>query len=124
MRHNTSKMRPLHMQIAISLLSLALVGCVAHRPIENTYEQITAELEPGDRVKIELKDGQNLSFRVTEIRETEVVGRTGTDITRGEIVSVQYSDIDRLQRVDDRPGLYFGSIFGAFFLLIAVTWGM
>ena len=78
-------------------------------------------MEPGDRVEVELKEGQKLSFRVTEIRKTEMVGRTGTDITKGEMVSVQYSDIDRLERLDDRSGLYFGSIFGAFFLLIAVT---
>jgi hypothetical protein len=111
-------MRSLHMQIAVCLMSLALVGCVAHRPIENTYEQITAELEPGDRVKIELKDGQKLSFRVTEISESELVGRAGTDITRGEAVAVQYTDIQRLERIDDRPGLYFGGLLGIFIILL------
>lgn len=124
MRHNTSNVRPLHMQIAVCLMSLALVGCVAHRPIESTHEQITAELEPGDRVKVELRDGHKFSFRVTEISETELVGRTGTDITRGEVVTVQYTDIQRLERIDDRPGLYFGGIFAVIiFLFMSASMG-
>jgi protein involved in polysaccharide export with SLBB domain len=97
-----------------------LTGCVSHRSIESQYEKISAELEPGDRVEVELKDGQELSFRVTEIRETEIIGDTSTDITRGELVTVQYSDIKRLERVDQRPLVLIGGVVAVPFLLLFI----
>jgi hypothetical protein len=91
-------------------LSIVLAGCVAHRSVESKYEEIASELEPGDRVEIELRDGSETTFRVTEIRPTELVGDTSTDITRGEEVTVRYKDISRLERVDQRPVVLLGAV--------------
>jgi hypothetical protein len=104
----------------IVAVCIVLTGCVSHQSIESKHDKIAAELEPGDRVELELKDGQKLSFRVTEIRETELVGQTGTDITRGEMITVQYKDIKRLERVDQRPLVLIGSAVAIPFVLIMI----
>ena len=96
--------------VGLMTLSLVLSACVAHRSVENKYEKISSELEPGDRVEIVLRDGSETTFRVTEIRPTELVGDTSTDITRGEEVIVRYDDISRLERVDQRPIVVLGAL--------------
>lgn len=110
--------RQMFSRATVLVACLALVGCVAHRSVENTYEKIAAELEPGDRVEVELGSGRELSFRVTEIRETELVGDTSTDITRGEVVTIQYSDIRRLERVDQRPLVVIGAAASPLIVLL------
>jgi hypothetical protein len=82
---------------------MTMTACVSHQAVESKHERIAAELEPGDRVEIALANGEEISFRVTEIRETALVGDTSTNITTGKIVSVRYEDITRLERVDQRP---------------------
>lgn len=111
---------------AVWAMSLILTGCVSHRSVESTYEKIAAELEPGDRVEVELKDGQELSFRVTEIRGTEITGDTSTDITRGELVTVRYPDIKRLARVEQRPLVLIGGVVGVpiFLLFMFLAFGL
>jgi hypothetical protein len=69
-------------------------------------------------VEVELESGRELSFRVTEIRETELVGDTSTDITRGEVVTIQYSDIKRLERVDQRPLVVIGAAASPLIVLL------
>lgn len=100
---------------------LAMTACVSHRSVESKYEKIAAQLAPGDRVEVELKDGRELTFRVTEIRQTELVGDTSTDITRGEIVTVPYADMRTLKRVDQRPLVVLGlAVSPILILFIAV----
>lgn len=69
-------------------------------------------------MELELESGRELSFRVTEIRETELVGDTSTDITRGEVVTIQYSDIRRLERVDQRPLVVIGAAASPLIVLL------
>jgi hypothetical protein len=102
-------------------MCLGITACVSHQSVESRYERISAELEPGDRVEVQLQTGDTLNFRVTEIRNTELVGETGTDITRGKVVTVPYSEISRLERVDQRPLVLIGSTIGVAYLLIAIT---
>jgi hypothetical protein len=102
---------------ALLAMSAILTACVAHRSVENKYEKISSELEPGDRVEIVLRDGSETTFRVTEIRPTELVGDTSTDITRGEEVTVRYDDISRLERVDQRPIVVLGALATPFIIL-------
>jgi len=110
--------RKMFFRATVLVACLAFVGCVAHRSVESTYEKIATELEPGDRVEVELESGRELSFRVTEIRETELVGDTSTDITRGEVVTIQYSDIKRLERVDQRPLVVIGAVASPLIVLL------
>lgn len=108
-----------------AFISLLLASCVSHQPVESKYEAIRAELNPGDRVEVRLHSGEELSFKVTEIRETEIVGDTSTDITTGRIVTVPLADIQDLVRVDREHGkelaLIGGSVAGAAALLVLVT---
>ena len=101
-------------------LSIVLAACVANRSVESKYEKIASELEPGDRVEIVLRNGGETTFRVTEILPTELIGDTSTDITRGEMVSVRYEDIERLERVDQRPAVILGIPIAAGFLAVAL----
>jgi len=121
MRNGQVVRRTLLLKSIVLIVCVASTGCVAHRSVESTYEKIAAELEPGDRVEVELKDGQELSFRVTEIRETEMTGDTSTDITKGEVVTVRYSDVKRLERVDQRPLVVVGTVFGAPFIFLGIA---
>ena len=84
---------------ALMVACLFLAGCITHRSVESTHETIAAEVQPGDRLEIELQSGQKLNLRVLEIRETELIGDTSTDITRGEVVTVPYEDIQQLERI-------------------------
>jgi hypothetical protein len=97
-------------RIMLWLACATLSACASHRTVEGKYEKIAAEIEPGDRVEIVTSDGEEISFRVTEVRETELVGDTSTDITTGKIVSVSYEDMKRLERVDQRPLVVIGSL--------------
>ena len=101
-------------------LSIVLAACVANRSVESKYEKIASELEPGDRVEIVLRNGGETTFRVTEILPTELIGDTSTDITRGEMVTVRYEDIERLERVDQRPAVILGIPIAAGFLAVAL----
>ena len=105
---NTGSWKSLGRCISLLLMSLLLSACVAHRSVESKYEKIASELEPGDRVEIVLRDGSETTFRVTEIRPTELTGDTSTDITRGEMVTVRYEDIEKLERIDQRPAVILG----------------
>lgn len=113
--------------------ALTLVACspvVTRESIEQKYERVAQELEVGDRVEAQMADGRELSFRVQEIRSTELVGDTSTDITTGQIVTVPYAEIRRLERVDQHPMVLFGRVgaavvvvVGALFLALVLAWG-
>ena len=90
---------PKYTRVVVWATSLVFTGCISHQSIQSRHDKIASELEPGDRVEVELQSGQELNLRVLEIRETELVGDTSTDITRGEIVTVSYEDIQRLERI-------------------------
>ena len=110
---SAERMRPAWSTVSRLVLwtaCMTMTACVSHQAIESKHERIAAELEPGDRVEIALANGEEISFRVTEIRETALVGDTSTNITTGKIVSVRYEDITRLERVDQRPLVVVGSI--------------
>lgn len=106
-------------------MGLLLASCVSHQPVESKYEAIRTELSPGDRVEVRLHSGEQIGFKVTEIRETEIVGDTSTDIRSGRIVTVPLADIQDLVRVDRDHGkelaVIGGSIAGAALLLILVA---
>jgi len=91
--------RPAFSRATLLVACLALTGCISHRSVESTHDKIAAEVEPGDRVEIELQSGRELNLRVLEIRDIELIGDTSTDITRGEIVTIPYDDIQRLDRI-------------------------
>lgn len=91
--------RPVVLRATLLVVCLFLAGCITHRSVESTHETIAAEVQPGDRLEIELLSGQKLNLRVLEIRDTELVGDTSTDITRGEVVTVPYGDIKQLERI-------------------------
>lgn len=97
----------------LSIIVSSLSGCVSQQPVERKYETIRAEVEPGDRIRVRLHSGEELNFRVTELRETEIVGDTSTDITRGEIVTVPLIDIQELARIDREYGKELLLIGGA-----------
>ena len=117
----------------VLLGALTLAACspvVTRESIEEKYERVAEELEVGDRVEAQLADGRELSFRVREIRSTELVGDTSTDITTGQIVTVPYDEIQRLQRVDQHPVVLFGrvgaaaiAVVGLFVLALVLTLG-
>ena len=90
-------------QLVVWIVCLSMTACVSHQAVESKHEKIAAELEPGDRVEIVLRDGQEISFRIKEIRETELIGDTRTQVSAGKIVTVPYEDITRLERVDQKP---------------------
>jgi len=108
-------------------MSLFVTACVSHQAVDNRRDKIEAELEPGDRVEIELRSGEAISFRVTDIGEAGLTGNTSTDITLGKIVTVPYEDIERLERVDQRPLVVIGTAVAVpfailfLFLVIAVS---
>ncbi|UCC14152.1 MAG: hypothetical protein JSW21_12490 [Gammaproteobacteria bacterium] len=91
--------RQMSFRATVLAACFALAGCIAHRSVESTHETIAAEVQPGDRLEIELQNGQKLNLRVIEILDTELVGDTSTDITRGEVVTVPYEDIQQLERI-------------------------
>ena len=106
------------MVFAICLSMTACAPFVTRHSVERKHEKIASELELGDRVEVVLQDGREFSFRVKEIRETELVGKTGTDLTPGKIVTVRYQEITRLERVDQHPLVLFGTIGGAVVLFV------
>lgn len=110
---------------ALVAMSLFVTACVSHQSVDNQREKIEAELEPGDRVEIVLRSGKEISFRVKEIGEAGLVGDTSTDITLGKIVTVPYEDIERLERVDQRPLVVIGTAvavpFAILFLFVAIA---
>ena len=119
--------------LLILLCVLTLAACspvVTRESIDRKYERVAAELEVGDRVEAQMTDGRELSFRVREIRPTELVGDTSTDITTGEIITVPYEEIRRLERVDQHPMVLFGRVgaavvvvIGALLLALVLAWG-
>ena len=119
--------------LVVLFSAAALAACspvVTRHSVERKHEQIAAELEVGDRVEAKLADGRSLSFRVREIRPTELVGETGTDITTGETITVPYAEIERLERVDQHPMVLIGRvgaaavvIVGALVLALVLAWG-
>ena len=103
-------------QLVVWIVCFTITACapfVTRHSVERKHEKIASELELGDRVEVVLQDGREFSFRVKEIRETELVGKTGTDLTPGKIVTVRYQEITRLERVDQHPLVLFGTIGGA-----------
>jgi hypothetical protein len=107
----------------ISFIGLILIsGCVSHTAVETTHDQIAGALEPGDRVKVELTDGTKMNLRVLGIHESELVGDTSTDITKGEIVKVQYDDIERLEKlgIDKKPLVIVGAATASYFAVLTV----
>ena len=112
----TEQPKHIGQRLVVWIVCLAMTACapfVTRQSVERKHETIAAELEIGDRVEVLVQDGQEYSFRVKEIRETEFVGETGTDLTPGKIVTVQYQEITRLERVDQHPLVLFGTIGGA-----------
>ena len=108
---------------------LLLAACVSHRQIDSNYDDIAAELEPGDRVQVSMNDGESFSFLVKEIRESEFVGDTRTNVSPGKIVIVPFERIEKLELVEQQAGrtaaLVFGIPVGALLLLLTVlvlTW--
>ena len=98
-------------RFTILCMCLAMSACaVSRHNVEQTHEKLAAELALGDRVELVLENGQRLTFRVTEIRDTELVGDTSTDITKGKIVTVPYAEISRLERVDQHPLVLLGTV--------------
>jgi len=80
--------------------------------MESTHENVVENLEPGDRVKAVLRDGQELNFRIKEIRETELIGDTSTNVSPGKIVSVPYEEIAKLDRIEQEAGKTLGLVVG------------
>jgi len=89
-----------------------MTACASYQTIQSTHANVVENLESGDRVKAVLQDGQELNFRIKEIRKTELIGDTRTNVSPGKIVRVSYGDIATLVRVDQDTGKTLGAVIG------------
>jgi hypothetical protein len=84
-----------HAAILTVLLCGMLVGCTSFHAVETTPEGIFATVEPGDTVRILMRDGSRMDLMVWSISYEEIRGRTQG---RGsEVVRVRFDTIDTLQ---------------------------
>lgn len=99
-------------QWLVIIVSLSMTACASYQTIQSTHANVVENLESGDRVKAVLQDGQELNFRIKEIRKTELIGDTRTNVSPGKIVRVSYGDIATLVRVDQDTGKTLGAVIG------------
>jgi hypothetical protein len=76
------------------LVAIALVSaCTTTRQIELTGSRpLTDQVEAGDRVEIEKKDGELLKFKISEVSQEGL---------RGDDIFVPAADIDRIRVLED-----------------------
>lgn len=67
MEKDSSHVRLANAGSLIVAVCIVMTGCISPQSIESKHDKIAAELEPGDGVEVELMDGHEFSFRVTEI---------------------------------------------------------
>lgn len=92
---------------ALLLLALALgsSGCASFYPIETTPEGITANVEPGDTVRVTTRDLGEVMLLVTAVSDYRIRGRV--DGNPDEAVWLRFDRIDGLeiQRLSMRKAL-------------------
>ena len=107
--------------LTVSFVSLSLLACATHQAISTEFEDISANLAVEDRVEVLLHDGQKLSFLIKEIRETEFIGDTRTNVSPGKIVVVPYDDIEKLELVEQNTAATAGLFFGLPTLFVIIV---
>ena len=119
----SSQIGPARGWLIPSLASLSLVACVSHQVVSTDYEDISTNLSVEDRVEVLLVDGQSFSFLIKEIRRTEFVGDTRTNVSPGKIVIVPYEDIKKLELTEQNTAATAGLFFGlpVLFVIIVLT---
>lgn len=85
-------MRTMRTMIA-ALVGLALAGCMTTQPLAVDAKHLSAELEPGDRVEIVTKGGQQLQFAVESVDGQGVRG-AGQQVAFGDIQSISRSQLN------------------------------
>ena len=80
----------------LSLLGvLAMSACTTLEPSPASYESLSPQLDPGDRVMIYEKSGRIIDLRVVSVDEEEIRG----SLTKNglEAITVQLSEIERIE---------------------------
>jgi hypothetical protein len=85
-----------------------LLGCTSFHPVETTPEAIVRSIEPGDTVRIALRDGAEITALVLSLSESELRTRT-VDRSAARLV-IRFDRIDRLdvERLDMRRAVLTG----------------
>jgi hypothetical protein len=83
--------------LVLITLSIAATGCRTMRPIELSgpaAPKAFAEIEIGDLVAIEMRDGSEHRFEVKGIEGETLVSEVGRRYPRSEIVKLQHESVD------------------------------
>jgi len=96
---------------AILAIALALAGCRTMRPIELSgpaAPKVFADIEIGDLVAVEMRDGTEHRFEVRGIEGEALVSDVGRRYPRSEIVKLQHESVDAKRTVGLVGGIAAG----------------
>lgn len=109
-------MRAFAKNVVVAVTLLAFTGCATTRTLETlTPEGIQRQIEPGDVVKVAVKDGRTF---VIEVEKVEADSLTGTTI-ESRRYRIPYSTITALEVQGDKTGAAAGA--GALILIGTVV---
>ncbi len=86
------------------IISLFLTSCTAIRPIANKPEVIQETLNKGDYIRVYLKNGEIKNIIVVDVTDEAIIG---------EITTILFSEIDRLERRGTAADSYTPICLGA-----------
>lgn len=108
---------------AVSLLRPALLvfvlavfgGCTAYRPVEmppggaRAAIDEQAAVQPGDRVRLTLTDGERVEFRVVEIRDERLIGES-VEVPFDAIETIESRELSKARTAGAAGGLTLGTV--------------
>ena len=99
-------MRAAASNLVVAVTLLASTGCAATRTLETlTPATIQQQVEPGDVVKVAVKDGRSFEIQVEKVEATALTGMT----LENRRYRIPYSTITSLEIQGDRTGAAAGA---------------
>jgi hypothetical protein len=99
-----------------------LVICVNHVPLQAQYQMlvlkkqsVTVRFDQGDRIKVQLKDGNTYTFRMDHIREFDFISQESDTIPFQSIVKIKF--FNEVKRKYGTTFMLAGAALGAVYLI-------
>jgi len=97
------------------LFALVQCACTTMRPVGESTQEITRQVEVGDEVRIHTKDGARRQFVVTEISDDSIKGES-IEIPVQDIESAEIKEVDGWKTA----GVVAGTAVGVYAILLLI----
>ena len=99
------------MRILLVIILMTLPACsLTQRTVIHEPQTVLAEIEPGDWVEVDKRDGEEVGFWVTAVTETGIAGAEGLRL-QGRRHDIPYTDMQAL-RVGPPDDVHYFSHWG------------